>query len=182
MNNLVKIAVDAMGGDGSPKKIIDGIIHHYKNNKDSFYKIFGNQDKILNLINEDLPNNSFEIIHTMDTVKGTDSPLEGAKRGKNTSMWLAIQSVKPGHPRHTVDRLDVFIAPCRRRGHRPARGSALLHHCIIASLHHNIIAPLHHCTIASLHHCSIASLHHCIIALATATNATGSFGCGPKPF
>ena len=25
---------------------------------------------------------------------GTDSPLEGAKRGKNTSMWLAIQSVK----------------------------------------------------------------------------------------
>jgi len=30
----------------------------------------------------------------MDTVKGTDSPLEGAKRGKNTSMWLAIQSVK----------------------------------------------------------------------------------------
>ena len=94
MNDLVKIAVDAMGGDGSPKKIIDGIIHHYKNNKDSFYKIFGNQDKILNLINEDLPNNSFEIIHTMDTVKGTDSPLEGAKRGKNTSMWLAIQSVK----------------------------------------------------------------------------------------
>ena len=31
---------------------------------------------------------------TKDVVKGTDSPLEGAKRGKNTSMWLAIQSVK----------------------------------------------------------------------------------------
>jgi glycerol-3-phosphate acyltransferase PlsX len=30
----------------------------------------------------------------MDIVKGTDSPLEGAKRGKGTSMWLAIQSVK----------------------------------------------------------------------------------------
>ena len=29
-----------------------------------------------------------------DIVKGTDSPLEGAKRGKNTSMWLAIESVK----------------------------------------------------------------------------------------
>jgi len=27
-------------------------------------------------------------------VKSTDSPLEGAKRGKNTSMWLAINSVK----------------------------------------------------------------------------------------
>ena len=33
-------------------------------------------------------------IHTTDVVKSTDSPLEGAKRGKNTSMWLAIESVK----------------------------------------------------------------------------------------
>jgi len=94
MIDLVKIAVDAMGGDGSPKKVIDGIIHHYKNNKRSYYKIFGDRNKIIDLINQDLPNSSFEIIHTMDTVKGTDSPLEGAKRGKNTSMWLAIQSVK----------------------------------------------------------------------------------------
>jgi len=94
MIDLVKIAVDAMGGDGSPKKIIEGIIHHYKNNKDSYYQIFGDQNKIINLINKDLPNSSFEIIHTIDIVKGTDSPLEGAKRGKKTSMWLAIQSVK----------------------------------------------------------------------------------------
>ena len=33
MNKTIKIAVDAMGGDGSPKKIVDGIIHHFKNNK-----------------------------------------------------------------------------------------------------------------------------------------------------
>ena len=94
MNDLVKIAVDAMGGDGSPKKIIEGIIHHYKTNKDIYYQIFGDQNKITNLINENLPNSSFEVIHTIDIVKGTDSPLEGAKRGKKTSMWLAIQSVK----------------------------------------------------------------------------------------
>ena len=30
MSDLVKIAVDAMGGDGSPKKVIDGIIHNKK--------------------------------------------------------------------------------------------------------------------------------------------------------
>ena len=94
MNKIIKIAVDAMGGDGSPKKVIDGIIHHFKNNKNSFYQIFGDKDKILPHINDHLSNTSFEIIHTVDIVKGTDSPLEGAKRGKNTSMWLAIQSVK----------------------------------------------------------------------------------------
>ena len=94
MNKIIKIAVDAMGGDGSPKKVIDGIHLHFKNNKNSFYKIFGDRDKILPHIKKDLFKSSFEIVHTIDTVKGTDSPLEGAKRGKNTSMWLAIQSVK----------------------------------------------------------------------------------------
>ena len=46
MTDLVKIAVDAMGGDGSPKKTIDGIVHHHKKNKDVFYKIFGNKSEI----------------------------------------------------------------------------------------------------------------------------------------
>jgi len=94
MNKIIKIAVDAMGGDNSPKKIIDGINHHYKNNVNTFYQIFGDKEKIQNYINDQLPTSSFEIIHTKDVVKGTDSPLEAAKRGKNTSMWLAIQSVK----------------------------------------------------------------------------------------
>jgi len=94
MDKIIKIAVDAMGGDGSPKKVIDGVIHHFGNNQNTFYQMFGDKDKILANINSDLPRSSFEVINTMDIVKGTDSPLEGAKRGKNTSMWLAIQSVK----------------------------------------------------------------------------------------
>ena len=94
MSKTIKIAVDAMGGDGSPKKIIDGLTHHYQNNKDTFYKIFGDEKQINNHINDTLSKSCYEIIHTDETVKGTDSPLEAAKRGKNTSMWLAIQSVK----------------------------------------------------------------------------------------
>jgi len=94
MNNVIKIAVDAMGGDGSPKKVIDGIFHHYQNNKNSFYKIFGNREKIEVLIPKNINKNAFEIIHTTEIVEGTDTPLGAAKRGKNTSMWLAINSVK----------------------------------------------------------------------------------------
>jgi len=94
MHKTIKIAVDAMGGDGSPKKVIDGIIHHYKNNLDSFYKIFGDKNEINKCLQDFLPTTCYEIIHTEDVVKGTDSPLEGAKRGKKTSMWLAIESVK----------------------------------------------------------------------------------------
>ena len=94
MSDLIKIAVDAMGGDGSPKKIVDGIILNNKSNKNIFYKIFGDQNQISELIKNKIENKFYEIIHTDKGIKSTDSPLEGAKRGKETSMWLAIQSVK----------------------------------------------------------------------------------------
>ena len=94
MSNLIKIAIDAMGGDGSPKKIIDGIIHNNKNDKENFYKIFGDGEKIEYLINNKIDKEFYEIIHTKDIVESTDSALEAAKRGKQTSMWLAIESVK----------------------------------------------------------------------------------------
>jgi len=94
MQDLVKIAIDAMGGDGSPKKVIDGLIHNHKNKKDNFFKIFGDKVEILKHINGNIDKYFYEIFHTDNFVKSTDSPLEAAKRGKNTSMWLAIESVK----------------------------------------------------------------------------------------
>jgi glycerol-3-phosphate acyltransferase PlsX len=94
MTDLIKVAVDAMGGDNSPKKTIDGIILNHSKNKNVYFKIFGDEKIIRNLIGNKIKNNFYEIIHTTEIVKSTDSPLEGAKRGKNTSMWLAIESVK----------------------------------------------------------------------------------------
>ena len=94
MLDLIKIAVDAMGGDGSPKKIIEGIILNHKSNKNNYFKLFGDKAKISQYIKNQISNDFYEIIHTDNIVKSTDSPLEGAKRGKDTSMWLAIESVK----------------------------------------------------------------------------------------
>ncbi len=94
MTKLIKIAVDAMGGDNSPRKVVDGIIHNHKKNKENFFKIFGDKDEILKQIGNQINENYYEIVHTNDVVKSTDSPLEAAKRGKKTSMWLSIESVK----------------------------------------------------------------------------------------
>jgi glycerol-3-phosphate acyltransferase PlsX len=94
MSEKIKIAVDAMGGDGSPKKVIDGIIYNHQSNKNNFYKIFGDKKKIQSLINSKVNNNNFEIINTLNKVNSEDSPLEAAKKGKDTSMWLAVESVK----------------------------------------------------------------------------------------
>ena len=94
MLNQIKIAVDAMGGEGSPEKTINGIIHNHKSNKDNFFRIFGDKLKIEKMISNKIDNKFYEIINSDDVVKSTDSPLEAAKRGKKTSMWLSIESVK----------------------------------------------------------------------------------------
>ena len=94
MTDLIKIAVDAMGGDGSPKKVIDGIIYNHKSNQENYFKIFGDKNQISKLINNKIDKEFYEIIHTENAVKSTDSPLEAAKKGKDTSMWLSIESVK----------------------------------------------------------------------------------------
>ena len=94
MSDLIKISIDAMGGDDSPKKIVDGIIHNHRKNSDNFYKIFGDKEEIEKYIKGEVDQSFFEIVHTDESVKSTDSPLEAAKRGKGTSMWMAIDSVK----------------------------------------------------------------------------------------
>ncbi len=95
MEKPIVIAVDAMGGDNSPKKIIDGVELYCQKKKNIFFKLFGDKNLIENsLNNKKIDSKSFEIIHTENNIKGEDSALAAAKKGKTTSMWMAIDSVK----------------------------------------------------------------------------------------
>ena len=95
MKKMITIAVDAMGGDNAPQKIIDGIELHQKKSKDIFYKIFGDRNLIEPLIKKkSIDSSFFELVHTEEKIKSEDSAFTAAKRGKKTSMWLAIESVK----------------------------------------------------------------------------------------
>ena len=63
MINPIKIAVDAMGGDNSPNKIIEGISIHEKESENINYKVFGDESLIKPLINKyKVPNNKIQII------------------------------------------------------------------------------------------------------------------------
>ena len=59
MTDLIKIAVDAMGGDGSPQKVIDGIIYNHKSNHENFFQIFGDKEKINDCINNQIDKNFY---------------------------------------------------------------------------------------------------------------------------
>ena len=70
------------------------MIYNHKHNKENFFKIFGKKNEIEKYLNTKIDKKFFEIVNTENVVKNTDSPLEAAKRGKDTSMWLSIESVK----------------------------------------------------------------------------------------
>ena len=94
MLKSVVIAVDAMGGDNSPNKIIAGISEFLKKNNNVFFRIFGNSFKIEDEIKKNsIDKDNFELIHCDDVVENNDSPLSAAKK-KKTSMWQAINDVK----------------------------------------------------------------------------------------
>ena len=92
MDNPIKIAIDAMGGENSPGKVIKGIEIHNSKAFNVFYNIFGNE----NLIKPHIKNlnNNYKIFHTENKIEDADSPLSAAKKGKDTSMWLSIESLK----------------------------------------------------------------------------------------
>ncbi len=95
MNSQIIIAVDAMGGDDSPDKVIEGVSIHSKNSNEVHYKIFGDTNLIIPLIKKyNISKDTHELIHTNKMVEGSDSALSAAKKGKDTSLWLAIESLK----------------------------------------------------------------------------------------
>jgi len=103
MNNKIIIAVDAMGGDNSPKKIVDGIELSLKESKENFFKLYGNKDQLNFLVNKNPKiNNYCEIIHSENNIKDEESPLTAAKKSKSTSMWQSIESQKNGKSQITL--------------------------------------------------------------------------------
>ena len=95
MSDPLIIAVDAMGGDDSPRKVIEGILLHSKTSENITYKIFGNRDLIDPILKKNsTTSDKFYVIHTDKVVEGEDTALSAAKRGKDTSLWLAIDSLK----------------------------------------------------------------------------------------
>ena len=95
MNEKIVIAVDAMGGENSPNKIIDGIKLVLKDNSNLYFNLFGKSDHINDLISgNDLLNEKCQIINSELAINDNESPLQAAKKNDKSSMWQAINSVK----------------------------------------------------------------------------------------
>ena len=104
MINKVNIAIDAMGGENSPKKIIDGINLSLQTNQGNFFFLYGQQDLLEKEIAKNkLVQENCKIINTKDIIIDDESPLAAVKKGKESSMWKAIESQKE-------DKCDISLS------------------------------------------------------------------------
>tara|TARA_Y100001958_G_C21229289_1_gene554863 strand:- start:1344 stop:2390 length:1047 start_codon:yes stop_codon:yes gene_type:complete len=96
MSEKVIISIDVMGGENSPEKTLEGINLFIKRNqqaKDFIFYLFGDET----IINQKLNNfkyikNNYKIFDTKIVVTDDLSAISSIKKGKNSSMWKAIQS------------------------------------------------------------------------------------------
>ena len=95
MSKKISIAIDAMGGDNSPNKTIEGIkifLDKNKSSNDFILNIFGKEDIIKELLNKyNIQSQTINIINSSTVVSDEETPLTAVKNSKNTSMWNCIQ-------------------------------------------------------------------------------------------
>ena len=97
MSKKISIAIDAMGGDNSPDKTIEGVkifIEKNKNNKDFILNLFGKENLINKKIEEyKISSDLINIINSDTVVSNEETPLTAVKNSKNTSMWNCIKNM-----------------------------------------------------------------------------------------
>ena len=94
MTKKISIAIDAMGGDNSPDKTIEGIKFFLEKNSsknDFILNLFGQENEINEKLKKyKINNNLINIFHTDSVVSNNETPLTAIKSSKNTSMWNCI--------------------------------------------------------------------------------------------
>ena len=95
MSKKISIAIDAMGGDNSPDKIIEGIkffLTKYNKNNDFILNIFGKEDELrISLEKYKVNSTNIQIINSDTVVSDKEKPMTAVKNSKNTSMWNCIK-------------------------------------------------------------------------------------------
>ncbi len=95
MNRDLVVSIDGMGGDGAPQAIIDGLaIAHVRHPKVKFL-LHGDHARLQSiLLTRPTLKNVIQVMHCDDVVGMEDKPSQALRRGRNTSMWRSIDSVR----------------------------------------------------------------------------------------
>ena len=107
MKDKITIAIDAMGGENSPDKNIQGLSYFLKKNKNSkkcFFRLYGNEELIKEKIKKyNISSKNISIHNSPSTVSDEETPLTAIKNSKDSSMWKTINS-------QIIDDADISLS------------------------------------------------------------------------
>ncbi len=95
---MIRISIDAMGGDHGPSVVIPGLMKVAERRSDVRFLIYGQADEVRPVL-EKYPKVAAisEFVHCEISVRMDDKPSQALRKGRRvSSMWLAIEAVKKG--------------------------------------------------------------------------------------
>lgn len=95
---MVKISVDAMGGDFGPDVVLPGLLKVAERRPDVRFIIFGREDAVSpNFLKYPGLRSISEFVHCDVSIKMDEKPSQALRQGRGkSSMWRAIEAVKTG--------------------------------------------------------------------------------------
>ncbi len=101
---MVKVAVDAMGGDNAPAEIIKGAVDAAIENPKIKIILVGKQENLsMELKKYNYPKERFEIVNADEIITNEEPPVIAIRSKKNSSIVTALNLVKKGEA-------DAFIS------------------------------------------------------------------------
>jgi phosphate acyltransferase len=98
MSQMVRIAIDAMGGDHGPEVILPGAARALERHPDLRFIFFGDEARLKPLLNANPRLAGISSLrHSSVAVRMDDKPSQALRMGRRTSsMWMALEAVKKG--------------------------------------------------------------------------------------
>ena len=98
-----RIAIDAMGGDSGPAAMLGGVVRALKLDQTLRFLIFGDEALVRPEAERlGLSPDAVELVHSADSIAGTEKPSQALRRARTTSMGMAIGAVKEGRAHAAV--------------------------------------------------------------------------------
>lgn len=97
MSELVKVAVDAMGGDNAPVEIVKGAVEAVKESSKVKVYLVGIEDRIRDELKKyTYPSEQVEIVNATEVIETAEPPVMAIRKKKDSSIVKALQLVKEG--------------------------------------------------------------------------------------
>jgi len=97
------IALDAMGGDKAPDVVVEGLVMARVRHPEARFVLFGDRARLEPLLAAHPVLAGVATVHHTDlAISADEKPGQALRRGKGSSMWLAIEAVRDGSAQAAV--------------------------------------------------------------------------------